>query len=44
VVDAADPGVQLRSVRFSLAGQLVPAYKVGGDPLDNAVGTQELFV
>jgi hypothetical protein len=44
VVDAADPGVQLRSVRFSPAGQLVPAYEVGGDLFDYAAGTDELFV
>jgi serine phosphatase RsbU (regulator of sigma subunit) len=30
--------------QFSLAGQLVPAYQVGGDLLDYAVGTDELFV
>src|SRR5664280_1147804 len=44
VADAVDPGVQLRSVQLSLAGQLVPAYEVGGDLFDYAVGTDELFV
>jgi serine phosphatase RsbU (regulator of sigma subunit) len=29
---------------FSLAGQLVPAYEVGGDLFDYAVQTDELFV